>query len=640
MIKKFLKKKNYTKEDFLKELTSPIFDLSKIEEVFNDQIDLNEVNKDNETYLHICSKKGCLESAKWLLEKGADIEAQNIEQNTPLFYAALSNSGPMTRFLISKGANTDHKNIHERTALQEALISGKRTVDSLFEETNNLDNCDIHGNNLVFDAVANGSRDLIEKVITNKNININIINNNGNTILHKEAILKNNELAMRLMEEGADPTILDKAGKNFLFYAVSRGIENEEIVNKAIELGCDLNSRCSNNKTILMQSVQNYLELENEDKEMKASHLKMIKKLIKEGIQVDAVDNRKETVLFDVVRSEDEELIALFTKHDSLHLNDQNMDGETVLTISALKGISNAKFIKDFLKNGADASILDNNGSTIVEKLIEIILYYHNRKEIENSLLERINDLGEYIDVLKLILENTKVDLNKLNSKGQPLFFDSITFFNYALFKMLRTFGIDINKKDKNNHNIIFYLMEYSENSPNYSQKLYLDTLQNLVNIGVDIDAKDSEGLTALHKAVLEKCEYTVKILLDAKPNFFATDKKGRSLIHNTIWKNDLRFFKLIHSYEETLVNRADKFGVLPINYAAFMGKYDLVKLMLESGAHVNNTKEIDPRMIEFFKKFHKNILKLEEKAENEVDKLNLKLLSDSMIEKFKVRFT
>lgn len=203
---------------------------------------------------------------------------------------------------------------------------------------------------------------------------------------------------------------------------------------------------------------------------------------------------------------------------------------------------------------------------------------------------------------------------------------------------MLRNYGININQKDENNHNIIFYLMEYSENSPTYNQKIYLDTLQNLVNIGVNIDSKDLNGSTALHKAVLEKCEYTVKILLDSKPNYFATDNKGRSLIHNTIWKNDLRFFKLIHAYDETIVNLADKYGVLPINYAAFMGKYELVQIMLESGAHINNTNDIDPRMLEFFKKFHKNIINLENKADNEMDKLNLKLLADSMKTNFDIK--
>ena len=119
--------------------------------------------------------------------------------------------------------------------------------------------------------------------------------------------------------------------------------------------------------------------------------------------------------------------------------------------------------------------------------------------------------------------------------------------------------------------------------------------------------------------------------------NYFATDKQGRTLIHNTIWKNDLRFLKLIHAYDENIINLADNYGVLPINYAAFMGKYELVKVMLESGAHINNTNYIDPKMIEFFKKFHQNIINLENKADNKADKLNLKLLADSMKTNFKI---
>ena len=447
MIKKFLKKKNYTNTDLSKELLNSVFNSSKIEEIFNDTINLDEVDKEGETYLHLCAKNGYLESAKWLLDKGVNIEAENKEKNTPLFYAALSDNNALTKFLISEGANVDHVNKHKRTALQEALIAGKRTINILFEHTQNLNNVDIYGNNLIFDAIANGNTELIEKVINTKSIDINKINNEGNTVLHKDAVLKNSDLAIRILEKGADPTILDKNGKNFLFYAVSRGIENENIVDKAVELGCDLNSRCSNKKTILMQSVENYLKLGPNEKEMKESHIKMIKKLIKEGIQIDATDNNDETVLFDIVRNGNLELLALFKKYNSLHLNDQNIFGDTILTIATLKGIGSIKLIKDFLQNGADVNLPDKKGSTVIEKLIDVILHYHNRKKIDEHILEQISNTGEYIDVLKFIFENSKVDLKKLNSKGQPLFFDSIVFFNYALFKLLRSFGININQE-------------------------------------------------------------------------------------------------------------------------------------------------------------------------------------------------
>ena len=638
MIKKLLKKQTFTEEDFLKELLNPVFSQENLEERFNKNIDLNKTNARGETYLHLCAKKGCLESVKWLLENKVDIEAINEELETPLFYAALSNNGPITRFFITQGANIEHLNIHKRTVLQEALIAGKRTIKTLFDHTKNLNNADIHGNNLVFDAVSNGSKDLIEQVIQNKSIDINKVNEEGNTILHKEVVLKNNDLAMRLMEEGADPTILDKNGKNFLFYAISKGIENEAVLNKAIELGCDINSKDSNNRNILMQSVQNYLELDSDEKAMKESHLKMIKKLIKEGIQVDAVDNKKETIFFTAIRSLDEELIELFIKHDSIHINDQNIDGETVLLDCVLHGIKASKYINALLKAGADVNLSDNKGATIIEKLIDAILHFYNRKKIDDKLLEKVKNSADYLDVLRLILNSEKADLCKLNSKGQPLFFDPIIYFNYELFKILRNYGININLKDKDGHNIIFYLMEYSEHSPAYNQKLYLETLQNLINIGVEIDTKDLNGNSLLHKAVNEKCEYTVKLLLDSKPDVFAKDEKGRTLIHNAIWKDDLRYFKLIHNHDENIINQADKFGVLPINYAAFMGKVDLVKIMLEEGAHVNNTNIISPKMIEFFSKFHDNIRNLEKFAENKIEEQNLKLLSSSMKKEFNIK--
>lgn len=637
MIKKLFKKKEYSKADFVKELLKPIFNLEKIEEVYNNSIDLNEVNEKGESLLHLCSKNGYIESSKWLLNNNANIEITTIEGETPLFYATLSNSTDMVKFLLEKGANIEHLNSHKRTTLQEAVIAGKRTVNILLQNTKNLNNSDIYGNNLIFDVISNGNIDLINTIINNKNIDINKINNNGYTILHKDTVINNNDLAIKLLEKGANPTILDSEGKNFLFYAISKGIENELVIDKAIELGCDLNSKDSIGQTVLMHSVNNYIRASKNNLSTKESHLKMIKKLLNEDIEIAAVNNMQESVFFDVIRSLDISLINLFLEYDEIDLNHKNINNETILTDLCLNGIKTEIIIRSLLKLGLDPNIPDVNGSTIIEKLIDVILYFYNRKKIDDSILNRINDSGEYIDVLKLLLKNSKVDLNKLNSKDKPLFFDPILYFNFELFKILKHYDIDINQKDKNHHNIIFYIMEYAKSTASYNKKAYLDTLQNLINLGVDINAKDLNGSSASHKAVLGECEYTIKVLLDAKPDYLSTDNKGRNLIHNVVWKDNLRFFNIVHSYNQSIINIADRYGVLPVNYAAFMGKYNLVIKMLDEGAHINNTNIVDPRMIDFFKKFHINIIELDKNADNELDKLNVKLLVDSMKETFNI---
>ena len=169
-------------------------------------------------------------------------------------------------------------------------------------------------------------------------------------------------------------------------------------------------------------------------------------------------------------------------------------------------------------------------------------------------------------------------------------------------------------------------------------KKLYLNTIKSLINSGVDINAKNKEGLTALHIAVGEKCEYTLRLLLEMRADCSATDNKGRTIMHTCIWKNTSKYFSLINQYNKEIINTPDSFGIRPINYAAFMGKKDLVIKMLDSGASINNPFKKDPKILQFLEKFHPNIINLTSNIESSVDKNNLNLLSSNMIKEFEIK--
>lgn len=641
MIKKLLSKTKFEENDFIKELLNPTFDPIKTEKIQKElNIDLNGLYVYGEFILHICCKKGLLKAVVWLINNSIDIEKENEFGQTAIFYAIQSKNSGVLQILVENKANINHLDKYKRTALQDAVISANnRIIDYLIDKTDILHNCDIHGNNLIFDALANGSLDVIKKIgLLKKDININQINEDGNCILHKEIVQRDNTLALLLMELGADPTILDKSGKNFLFYAVSKGILNLDIINKAVELGCDINSRCKGNTTILMESINYYLNTPKEEKEIKENHLEMIKELIAKGVKINALNEKEETVFFDATRSEELELIEIFIEHQLIDINHENINGESVLRILVLNGIRNIDLIKLYLEHGANPDQKNKFGISIIEMLIEIILHSENRKEIDFDLEIQLNEDAEYATVLENILKNTKINLNQLNSKGEPLFFDAIIHFNFKLFKLLRNTTFNINQKDREGNNIVFKLMDYYSQHTIKDKKIYLGTLQSLINIGVDINIKNKEGLTPLHKAVSEKCEYTVKLLLENKADCFAKDPKGRSVIHNCIWKDTTRYFRLLHSYNSEIINIPDSFGVRPINYAAFMGKKDLVIEMLDAGALVNNPNKKDPKILQFFLKFHKNILNITKNVENNIDKTNLGLLADSMIKEFNIK--
>lgn len=339
--------------------------------------------------------------------------------------------------LVEHKANINHLNIYKRTALQDAVISANnRIVTYLIEITSSKGNCDIHGNNLIFDAIANGNLDIIKKVALLKEVDINQINEDGNTVLHKEIVLKNNQLALLLMDLGANPTILDKNGKNFLFYAISKGIENISILHKAVELGCNINSKTADNTTLLMESINHFLETPKDDTAQKESHFEMIKELIKLGVNVEAVDNKEENALFYATRSENRELINLLLESSDFNLNHENFNGDTVLLLLVLGGIKNSDLIKFYLEKGADPIKENSYGKSIIEILIDIILHSQNRKELDFAYEILLNEDGEYPTVLEGLLRNCTIDINKLNSKGEPLFlnlFYTLTL-NYLKF--------------------------------------------------------------------------------------------------------------------------------------------------------------------------------------------------------------
>ena len=455
--------------------------------------------------------------------------------------------------------------------------------------------------------------------------------------MHKEAVLRNDNLAILLMELGANPTIPDKEGNCYLFSAISKGLSSLEIIEKAVKLGHDINVKNRHKSTLLMESISHYLNTTKDREDLRTSHLEMVKELIRLGVNLNALDNKNENAFFLATRSENRELIDIFLEKSNFNMNHNNDDGETVLSILALNGIRNNDLINFYILNGANPSLENIFGKSLIEILIDIILYIENKRTLENKYIKLLNENAEYPTVLENILKTSDTNMNKLNSKGRPLFFDSILNFNFKLFKLLRTKSININEKDQDGNNIIFRLMDYDNKDLIKDKKLYLNTIKSLINSGVDINAKNNESLTALHLAVGGKCEYTIRLLLEMRADCTITDNKGRTIMHTCIWKNTTKYFKLIYNYNKEIINIPDLFGIRPINYAAFMGKKDLVILMLDSGALINNPYKKDPKILDYLKKYHQNIIKITENVDKTVDQNSLQQLADNMIKEFNI---
>ncbi len=118
MFKKLLNKGNATEEDFLKELLNLNIDTEKLNKMYRElNIDLNNLYFHDEHILHYCCKKDLFQSVLWLIANGINIEVENAQKETAIFYAIHAKSSAILQTLIDNKVNINHLNIHNTSLL-------------------------------------------------------------------------------------------------------------------------------------------------------------------------------------------------------------------------------------------------------------------------------------------------------------------------------------------------------------------------------------------------------------------------------------------------------------------------------------------------------------------------------------------
>ena len=83
------------------------------------------------TPLHYAAKNDSQAVAELLLDRGAKIEARDKDQQTPLHFAAYSNSLAVAELLLDRGAKIDARDRRQSTPLYWATVKNSRAVAEL-----------------------------------------------------------------------------------------------------------------------------------------------------------------------------------------------------------------------------------------------------------------------------------------------------------------------------------------------------------------------------------------------------------------------------------------------------------------------------------------------------------------------------
>jgi ankyrin repeat protein len=169
--------------------------------------DANSTNADGETALHLVARSGNLDAARMLIKAGARVDARdNFGQQTPLMWAVARRHAAMVDLLVSKGAD-----VNARGAVRD--YQRVATAESRAKQL------DRGGLTPLMYAARENCRDCVE-ILLKHGVDVNLPDPSGVSPLVIAMMNNNWDIAKRLVEGGADVNQWDMYGQSPLAVAI------------------------------------------------------------------------------------------------------------------------------------------------------------------------------------------------------------------------------------------------------------------------------------------------------------------------------------------------------------------------------------------------------------------------------------
>ncbi|MHB9146875.1 MAG: ankyrin repeat domain-containing protein [Candidatus Amoebophilus sp.] len=272
------------------------------------------------TPLHCACEKGDLELVKYLLlEKGANIHATDEEGGTPLLCACDKGHLEVVKYLVEKGADVNDKEDNDNTSLHYAAWQGHlEVVKYLVEKGADIHTTDQYRDTPLLCACDNDQLEVV-KYLIEKGADVNAKGQYGQTTLHWACRQGYLEAVKYLVEKGANIHATDNSGNTPLNWACRQGYL--EAVKYLVEKGADVNAKTK--WVTEFEYEYGYSEHEYvEDKydytpllcACENDHLEVVKYLIEKGADINAKNQKGETPINIARQKKYKALVNLLTE--------------------------------------------------------------------------------------------------------------------------------------------------------------------------------------------------------------------------------------------------------------------------------------------------------------------------------------
>jgi serine/threonine-protein phosphatase 6 regulatory ankyrin repeat subunit B len=205
------------------------------------------------TPLETATLNGYVDLAEWLVDHHANVNALDHEEGTVLHRAVIDDQSPnlkMLRFLLRKGAHVDARRKGIETPLHLAVFLGRADVVNMLL----AHGADVHARGnfgqtpMHLASFPQGYPEIITILLAH-GASLNERQNNRATPLHLAAMGHNTEVMTLLVNKGADIRLADAHGATALHYAAQSG--NGSAASVLLDHGTDANALDFENHTPL-----------------------------------------------------------------------------------------------------------------------------------------------------------------------------------------------------------------------------------------------------------------------------------------------------------------------------------------------------------------------------------------------------